>query len=216
MTVISKIKTLIDYAKFGMFICKYENAETGILFFPRAIKQYSQQNNTGWQTKATKITGHLETYGAISCLQLNNTCEIIDLPECINIAIGAWTGASDKALNETLKTVKVPKVRRLAINQFKNCKALKYIEVGALTSMSSTAVIGCDSLVEFYVKEGTMCNLYLQYCPKLTKECLSSIIMNFADMQGATPCTIFFGAENLAKLDVDDIGLMNTKNIEYQ
>lgn len=212
-TLLSKVKTLIEYAKFGMFICKYHNSETGELFFPRAINRYSVGHNAGYQPYATKITGHLKTYGASSCLNANKTVVEIDLPECINVTSNPWSEYG----NSTLKVCKLPSLRQVYGATWKNFTALEYLELGSLTNFFNGCLLGCEALTEFYIKEGTYSTLFLQYCPNLTQKSLHSIIENYADMIAVeSPPLVWFGAENLAKIDKDHVELLEAKNINYK
>lgn len=211
MTVISKIKTLIEYAKFGMFICKRTNGDRdGELYFPKAITDYTI-STADWRVYAVSMRGRVKRIGGNNFLLNNTTVKTIDLPECNNLLTYAW-GA-----NSTLETVILPSVRETNASIFQNFTALKYLELGSLVKFNAATIKGCTALTDFRVGEGTMCGLYLQYCPNLTRESLHSIIENFADMSGVeAPHTIYFGAENLAKIDEDHIGIMETKNINYQ
>lgn len=211
MTILSKIETLIEYAKFGMFLCKYQNNKTGELFFPRAITTYGRGNNSDWQKMATSITGHLKMITGPSFLSTNTVTEVVDLPDLISLA--AW-GVFQAA--GALKICKLPRVRKCDNPVWRNAVALEYLELGAVTHFATATLEGCSALKEFYVKEGTTSSLYLYHCPELTQESLHSVIECYADMTGVPAPTFYVGEENLAKIDTEHIIMLEKKNIIYQ
>ena len=85
MTLLSKIKTIIEYAKFGMAQSIIYNKEPTLyeLYFPKSITSYYGARNSGWQIQAKAITGHLKTVSGEDFLRDNDNVEIIDLPELI-------------------------------------------------------------------------------------------------------------------------------------
>lgn len=216
MTILSKIKTLIEYAKFGKFQCQMFNGKKDELFFPRSIETYESDYNSGWNMYATKLTGYLKSFGGISFFGANKPIVEVDLPECIRINANNNSGLTGGDINTTLKSIKTPKVRDIHFRAFQNLQSLEYLELGAVTSFGTTSVQGCDSLKELYVGEGTTSSLFLYHCPNLTQKCLHQIIENYADMTGAAAPTFHVGEENLAKIDNEHIAMLNAKNINYK
>lgn len=210
ITLLSKVKTLIEYARFGMFVCKFQNGETGELYFPRAIQRYDV-GSASWRSKATSMKGRVKTIGGNNFLLNNPTLKEIDLPECNNLMTYPW------GTNSTLKIAKLPSVREINASIFQNFTALEYLELGSLLRFNANTLNGCTALKEFYVGEGINCTLSLQYCPNLTQECLHSIIENYEDMSAsAYPPTLCLGGENIKKIDEDHLAILSWKNIEVK
>jgi hypothetical protein len=216
MTILSKIKTLIDYAKFGKFQCQMFNKKQDELFFPRSIETYERSYNSGWNMYATKLTGYLKSFGGINFLGADKPIIEIDLPECTSVLANPNTGLVDGTANTVLKVIKLPKLRNIPSKAFQKLEGLEYLELGVVTSFHTYALYGSVNVKEIYVKEGTTSSLYLYHCPNLTQECLHKIIENYADMNGATAPTFHIGGANLLKVDTEHIIMLEEKNIFYQ
>lgn len=220
MTLISKVKTLVEYAKLGEFTARRLNGETLIdeVFFPRAITKYTESWTNTCTRYCKKVTGYLKTFGGGGVFGTNKIVEEVDLPCCISFEVAEAHGPTGNVgeYNTVLKTVKMPSLRVITPRQFCNLQALEYLELGATTSFVSNTLIGSNSLTEFYVKEGTTSNIYLQHCPLITKECLHLVIENYADMSDNKAPVFYVGAENLAKIDKEYITILENKNIDYQ
>ena len=212
MSLISKIQTLIDYAKFGMAQCiLYNGSESYDLHFPRAITTYDSIKNGGWQYNARSITGYVKILDGANFATGNATTEIIDLPELVeNRAYSMFNRMS------VLKICKMPKIQKMGKYFISDCPKLEYLEMGVLTSMDTTSVKGDEALKEFVVGKGTRANLYLYHCPNLSKECLENIIDNLEDRTGLTSSTFYVGEENLAKISPEYITKLNQKHWTYQ
>lgn len=216
MTILSKIKTLIEYAKYGEVMCRRHNWEVvDEVFFPRPITQvdntvrYYYRRIKGYVKKVTDATGFFDT---------NSVIEEVDLPFCNSFSVNSAHGSSggDTVSNNVVKIIKLPSLRMLQMRHFKNLQALEYMEVGAITSCHASAFNNCKALKEFYVGKNTTGSLFLQDSPELTQECLHKIIENYADMTGAAAPTFQIGEENLAKIDDEHIAMLNEKNINYK
>ena len=212
MTLISKVQTLIDYARFGMAQCiLYNSSEPYDLHFPRAITTYSSANNNGWQYNARSITGYVKTLGGNYFGKGNAITEIIDLPELVSCPDYATLGTMS-----ALRICKLPKITIMGKEFISDCPKLEYLEMGSLDSMHTTSLGGDEALKEFVVGKGTRANLYLYHCPRLTQECLHNIIDNLADMAGLTAPTFYVGEENLAKIESEYLTKLTQKNWVYQ
>jgi hypothetical protein len=212
ISLLDKIKTLIEYAKLGLFFCAHSRGENAEFYFPRGYKETVEwQWNSGYNMYATKISGHVKGIGGNSLLSANKPIVEIDLPECISF----WQNPAGD-INTTLKIIKLPSFRSIGNGCFKNLAALEYLELGAVTSFDTNALQGSINVKEIYVKEGTTSSLYLYPCPNITQECLHKIIENYAAMTGAAAPTFHVGEENLAKIDNEHIAMLNTKNINYK
>lgn len=213
-TLIDKVKTIIEYARFGVFFAKWINGEDPIdeLFFPRAVKTYSGSWNAGYNHRAKKISGYLQTFGGAYCLGDNKPTVEIDLPYCTVIG----DNPTNNSINTTLKIMKLPSYRSVSFSNFSNLQALEYLELGKVTSFGTGALGGCSSLKELYIKEGSTSSLFLYPCPNLTQECLHKIIENLADMTGTSGANFHVGADNMGKIDYEHRIMLEEKNFFYQ
>jgi hypothetical protein len=214
--ILSKIKTLIDYAKFGKFPCQMFNKKQDELFFPRSIEKYEKSYNSGWNMYATRLTGYLKSFGGINFLGADKPIVEIDLPECTSVLANPNTGLVDGIANTVLKVIKLPKLRNIPTKAFQKLEGLEYLELGAVTSFATNALSGSVNVKEIYVKEGTTASLFLYPCPNLTQECLHKIIENLADMTGTTGPNFHVGVDNLKKIDQEHIIMLEEKNFLYQ
>ena len=211
MTLLSKVKTLIDYAKFGMFFCEREKGKNAPLHFPRAITTYKKDWANGWNIYATKITGHLKTFGGTNCVGGNTPIVEIDLPELTN-ASGAW--AATNYDNYTLKTCKLPSLRVVPNGHLRNFYALEYLEYGALVEFWNESIKNCTSLHTLVVGKGTACNLFLYHSEAYTQECLHNIIDNLAELKGVS-YKLHIGTVNLAKISPEYLKKLENKGWSY-
>lgn len=215
MTILSRIETLIEYAKFGMFFCKAFNKEkTEKLCLPKSIKKISgvsfEINNSNWLNYAKTITSpYVKSFSGSEFI---GSVEEIDFPNCTNIGTSRWS-----ANNTTLRILKLSGLRNIAQSFTSGCKALEYVEFGALTNMTTQLFDGSiETMREFYIGKGTTSSLYLYKCPNLTQQSLHSCIENYADMTGTTAPLFHIGEENVAKIDDEHIAMLNRKNISYK
>lgn len=213
MTILSKIKTIIGYAKFGMVQSILHNSEPTLyeLYFPKSITSYNSSSNNGWQIQAKAITGYLQTVEGENFIKENNNVEIIDLPELTR-------ANSHSMFNRAygLRICKIPKIRTMGQYFLSNCTKLEYLEIGSLSNMYSNSLQNDTSLNTLIVGKGTSSNLYLYQSPNLTKECLHNIIDNLADMTGLKAPTFYVGEENLAKIAPEYLTKLTKKNWLYQ
>ena len=213
MTILSKIKTIIGYAKFGMAQSIIHNSEPTLyeLYFPKSITSYYSKSNNGWQIQAKAITGYLQTVSGEDFLRDNNNVEIIDLPELTR-------AGSHAAFNRSsgLRICKIPKIRSMTQYFLSSCPKLEYLEIGSLNNMYSNSLQNDTSLTTLIVGKGTSSNLYLYQSPNLTQECLHNIIDNLADMTGLNAPTFYVGEENLAKIAPEYLTKLTKKNWLYQ
>ncbi len=216
MTILSKVKTLIDYAKWGMFICKAINGEVSDKACPPKafsnmyIGRYPTQltiNNYIWLNYTKKFSSpYVTAFGGSNCL--GSVVEVIDLPKCINVGEFQWSGA-----NNSLKVLKLSGIKNIINSITQNCTALEYVEFGALTGMPTMLFTGSQATMkELYVGEGTACNLYFHQCPNLIQECLHDIIDNLADLTGTKAYTLQIGNDNIAKLSDEYTTKLLNKN----
>lgn len=213
MTILSKIKTIIGYAKFGMAQSIIHNSEPTLyeLYFPKSITSYVSNNNSGWQIQAKAITGYLQTVEGENFISQNNNVEIIDLPELTR-------ANSHSMFNRAygLRICKIPKIKSMSQYFLSNCTKLEYLEIGSLNNMYSNSLQNATSLTTLIVGKGTSSNLYLYQSPNLTQECLHNIIDNLSDMTGLNAPTFYVGEENLTKISPEYISKLNQKHWNFQ
>lgn len=219
MTLISKVETLIEYAKYGVSMSHAHNGDGEYeLYLPRSLGSYTTMSRDGNIINVVSgIKGKIFSFGSSNndypmFNQPNSLCEIIDLPECI-ITPGSYGIFSHL---QVLKVFRMPKLKILRNAFFEGDVELETVEVGALDSTSSTSFSGCKNLKELVVGNGTKANLYLYHCPNLTQECLHNIVDNLADMTGLNAPTFYVGEENLAKIAPEYLTKLTKKNWLYQ
>ena len=214
--VISKVKTLIEYAKWGMFICKAINGEVSDeVCPPKAFSnmykgRYATQltiNNHIWLNYTKKFSSpYVTDFGGSNCL--GSVVEVIDLPNCINVGDYQWSGA-----NKSLKVLKLSGLRYAGISFTQNCSALEYVEFGALTGMPTTLFTGSKATMkEIYVGERTACNLHFQQCPNLIQESLHDIIDKVADRTGESALTLYVHQEAYDRISEEYKTKLSNKN----
>jgi hypothetical protein len=212
--LIDKVKTLIEYANFGVFICKNIHNKTGELFFPRAVNRYIGTKNEGYQKTATFIGGYLTEIGGQDLLIGNTTVKEINLPECTSLGSYNWSNSMNP--NVTLKKLCLPKLRVLYNTRLIYLKGLEYLELGSLEVFGNKALEGCTELKEIYIGKGTNSSIYVYGCEKLTQESLHSMIECFVDRTGLTSLTFHIGGFNFTKIDEEHIAMLDKKNIEVK
>lgn len=189
MTIVSKIKTLIEYARFGMNMGELFKGNNSELFIPKSMQSMNFNQPVGHQytvvgKKIIALKGRVKSIAGIAFAE--SVLELIDLPECI--AITSW-GTFKNATN--LKEVHFSSMTDVKEGEtFLNCTALEVVEFGALTFMHNSTLKGCTALHTFICGEGTRCNLFLYHSTELTQECLHNIIDNLADLTGTTSLTL--------------------------
>lgn len=209
MIIRSWVKTLIDYAKFGMFMVRTNNYDEKNdrlmpLHFPKGVKKF----DSGLIQYATALTGEVVSFVGNGYAQNNTTIEYINLPKCTSM--GNWAAFNAcKALKECY----LPSLRKLANSWLCNCSELEILEVGTLTEFNSQyAMKGNPKVHTFIIGKDTAVSLYLQECPLLTQECLHNIIDNLADMTGAKALTLQIGSDNIAKVSDEYKLKLSNKN----
>lgn len=220
MTVLSKINTLIEYAKYGVSMSHVYNGDVEYeLYLPKSLNSYrcSKVNNTDPINFATEIKGKIKVFGSSSnnytmFVTPNNICRIIDLSECNRNpgSFGIFSGL------KALKIFRMPKIKVLSSYYFSGCSNLEFVEVGSLETTQSTSFNGCSKIKEIIVGKDTRASLYLYHCPNLTQKCLHNIIDNYADMTKLTAPTFYVGEENLTKISPEYLKKLRDKNINYQ
>lgn len=215
MTILSKVKTLIEYAKFGMFYVQASNYDEKAdrlkpLHFPKGVKHY----DSGLIQYATALTGHLKQlgYGTGNGYAKNNTTiEYINLPKLTSIA--GWGSCQNMY---ALKECRLPSLRNLECAQLVNCGNLEIFEVGSLVIFSNSggahAMSGNSKVHTFIVGKDTSCSLYLHYCPLLTQECLHNIIDNVADRKGTSTLTLTVHQEAYDRISEEYKTKLSNKN----
>lgn len=185
MTILSKVKTLIEYAKFGTQMSEIWKGNLTELYVPKSIPEFDGRK--WFNGYITTLTGRVKKLTpTFACTGGNNTVlEYVNLPECVSTNGGSHF-SNAKALKECI----LPALTSLPPYFWDYCTALKYIEVGALEAMDPTALRGCTALEFFKIGNGTRCNLFLYQSKHLTQECLHGIIDAFEDRSGKTALTL--------------------------
>ncbi|MEE0982007.1 MAG: hypothetical protein U0K91_09995 [Acutalibacteraceae bacterium] len=216
--ILSKIKTLIEYAKFGICISRYVNGETVIdeLFCPRSITTYSTEKIGNFTVKCKKLSGYIKKINGAYMFQNYRDLVELDLPYCTSFTADSTWGTTNNGTNQKVKSIKLPSLRVVNRRVFWGLASLEYLELGALTSVDTYALGGASSLTDLYVKAPVTCSLFLYESPNLKQECLHKIIENYADMTGATAPTFHVGGANMMKIDKEHIAMLESKNIFYQ
>ena len=219
MTLLSKVKTVIDYAKYGVSMSHAHNGDSEYeLYLPKSLGSYRANKNDGNIINvAYAVKGTIFSFGSsndnYSMFAIPNyICKEIDLPECTETP-GAWGIFSGL---KSLITFRMPKLKILKKGFLEDCINLEIVEFGALDSTDFSSFRGCSNIKEFIVGNGTRANLYLYHCPNLSKECLENIIDNLEDRTGLTSLTFYVGEENLAKISEDYKAKLTQKNWVYQ
>ena len=211
MTIVSKIKTLIEYARFGMNMGELFKGNNSELFIPKSMQSMNFNQPVGHQytvvgKKIIALKGRVKSIAGIAFAE--SVLELIDLPECT--AITSW-GMFGNATN--LKEVHFLSMTDVKEGEtFLNCTALEFVEFGVLTFMHNSTLKGCTALHTFICGTGTAANLYLHDCPLLTQECLHNIIDNVADRTGTSALTLQIGEDNIAKISDDYKNKLINKN----
>lgn len=214
MTLLSKVKTLIEYARFGMGLFQMflrDDNKPGFLYFPQKFNLITLDNTItlARNNYISSIKGRITSFYAFGytnhCEYMTNL-EEVDLPECVSFYAPYGFNHCTK-----LHTVKLPLITTLeSTATFDSCTALKYLEVGKMEKMSSNALLRCANLETFVISKGSTGSLYLHYCENLTQECLHNIIDNLAMTNGST---LQVGEVNIAKIsDEYKIKLINEKH----
>lgn len=102
---------------------------------------------------------------------------------------------------------------------FKNCTALKNVELPAATTAAGytaakwqTTFNNCTALENVKLGAGTNLNTYLFYSDNLTQECLIDLIKGFADLTGETAQTFWVGDINKARIPAEYQTMLTHKN----
>lgn len=218
MTLLSKVSTLIEYAKYGVSMSHAHNGDSEYeLYLPRSLGAYkSKYNDSNIINWVSGIKGTINIFGSTGAFPMfaenNSICEIIDLPECISVPGSYGVFQNLKAL----KIFRMPKIRIVGTKFLYGCNNLETVEFGSLNSTQTDSFSNCSKIKEFIVGKDTMANLYLYHCPELTQACLHNIIDNLADMTGLTAPTFYVGEENLTKISPEYISKLNQKHWTYQ
>lgn len=212
MTIRSKIKTIIDYAKFGMGVSALWRQKTvEELFVAKGINSISFGNGFGKGTMrdyAKTINMPYVTYmTGDKTLQSNEVVEKVIAPKITAFERNDYFyhayGLKELYLNSFQKPLGY---------MFANCKNLQILQLGTLTQSANTAFMGCSALHTIIVGEGTAASLFIQYSPLLTQECLHNIIDNVADRKGTSALTLQIGTDNIAKVSDEYKIKLSNKN----
>lgn len=210
MTLISKVKTLIEYAKFGVGICNIHQKQLTDLYIPKGIGVFNNGFVALKQNEYVRtIEGSLQEFGVSSgyaCQNMSNL-ERVDLPKLTLLGATHIFSTLPK-----LREVKMPSIRELKHQSFNHCSALEHFEVGSLVYMLNTTFATCTNVKTFVCGEGTNCNLYLYPCKNLTQECLHETIDKLADCTGLSAPTFHIGLDNIPKISDECLQKLELKN----
>lgn len=219
MTLLSKVNTIIEYAKYGVSMSHAHNGDGEYeLYLPRSLGSYTAMSRDGDIINVVSgIKGKIFSFGSSNDNypmfgQPNSICEIIDLPEC-TYNPGGWGIFSGL---KALKVFRLPKIRVLGKCYLQNCNNLEIVEVGSLVTTQTDSFSNCSKIKEIIIGKDTTASLYLYHCPELTQECLHNIIDNLADMTGSNAPTFYVGEENLTKISPEYISKLNQKHWNFQ
>lgn len=203
--IIHQVKTLIDYAKFGVSMSRYVKNQAGELFVPPHLPNWNSSIKS-LATKFTSITGYVEnTVTGEYAFGDNKTIEYVNLPLLEKVEYAAFIRC------EALKTCILPSVTKIGGYAFSRCWGLEYLELGTLESVTNP--FGeCKSLHTLIVGKGTNATLPLTDCTNLTQECLHNIIDNLADRKGTSALTLQIGSVNIAKVSDEYKIKLSNKN----
>ena len=207
--VLSEIKTLIDYAKFGVFFVRTNNYDEKNdrlmpLHFPKGVKRF----DSGLIQYATALTGEVVSFAGGGYAQNNTSIEYINLPKCT--FMGQWSAFNGL---QALKECFLPSLR--VLNQYWLCNDpnLEILEVGVLTDFNgSYAMKGNPKVHIFIIGKDTAVSLYLQECPLLTQECIHNIIDNVADRTGTSALTLYVHQEVYDRISEEYKTKLSNKN----
>ena len=209
--VLSKVKTLIDYARFGMFFVRaynydQRNERLNPLHFPESVVLF----DSDIIQYATSLTGYIKAFGyRTNYCKNNNNLEYINLPKCMSIGDG-WRNFSGLT---ALKECRLPSLRRFEFEQLFDCSNLEILELGSLSVYDSRYPLnGTPKLHTVILGKGTNCNLYFQKCPNLTQECLHGIIDNVADRTGTNALTLYVHQEAYDRISEEYKTKLSKKN----
>lgn len=191
MTPLSKVKTLIEYSKFGIGVSAlWRQKPVKELFIAKGVNSISFANGFGKGTMrdyAKTINMPYVTYmTGYKTLQNNEVVEKVTAPKVI-----AFERKDYFYHAYGLKELYLDSCRKASDYLFCNCKNLQILKLGALTESTNTAFMGCGALYTLIVGEGTAANLFIQYSPLLTQECMHNIIDNVADRIGTSALTLY-------------------------
>lgn len=218
MTLLSKIKTLIEYARCGMGLFQMflrDEAKPGFLYFPQKFDimtfkttgMVTLQGNKYIRSIKGRVTDFYAWGYQYYCENMLNL-EEIDLPECERFYAPYGFRYDTK-----LHTVKLPLITELnSVATFDGCTALKYFEVGTMTAMVYNALLRCTNLETVVIGKETTGSLYLNYSENLTQECLHNIIDNLADMTDKAAPTLQIGTANINRISVEYKTKLSNKN----
>lgn len=191
MIIRSWVKTLIEYAKFGMGVSALWRQKTiDELFIAKGINSISFASNFGKGTLrdyAKSINMPYVTYMTGSKTLQNN--EVVEKVTAPKVTVFERNDYFYHAYG--LKELYLDSCRKASDYLFCNCKNLQILKLGALTESSNTAFMGCGALHTLIVGEGTEANLFVQYSFLLKQECVHDIIDNVADRTGTSALTLY-------------------------
>lgn len=189
MTALSKIKTLIEYARFGASMSRWSQGRRGEIYLPRPIKSIGWNTQFFWRNLANATIFLNAPY--LLSLQDNDMCGNehmvkVYAPKCtsINNASAMFRGAKG------LKEVDLSSLRSLTHVVFSGCTSLEVLKLGAMTNLTPSAIADCTALHTLIVGKETHCNLDFRTFPLLTQECMHTNIDNVADRTGTYTSTL--------------------------
>lgn len=201
MTILSKVKTLIEYAKFGVSFLKLQKGTVGEIYLCKNV------SNVGWHVGLTAnnslgsvatslIAPYLTGIFGNKVLENNTQLTKVYLPKCTSI-----TNADSMFKNaKALKEVDLSSLRVVPYHFFYGCSSLEVLKLGIVEAFSSVALTGCTALHTIEVANGSSGSLYLHHCPNITQESLHGIIDAYSRKITAGPLTLQLGEENLLKI----------------
>lgn len=216
MTLIDKVKTLIEYAKCGMGFCQLYKRDVdnpADLYFPKEIDLGNGINssvlvNMKANLYIRSIKGNLTSFGVSGgqgqCQNMLNL-KTVELPKCTSFYLPyGFFGC------EELQTVKLPALTKItSIATFDSCDKLEHLEFGALTEMHKQLLVRATGIKTIVVGKGTNCTLYFEYCPELTNESVQGIIDNLATV--TTKQYLYLDTNVKARLTTEQIAAATQK-----
>lgn len=200
MTILSKVKTLIEYAKFGVSFLKLQKGTVGEIYLCKNV------SNVGWHLGFTTYklsevatvlnAPYLTAISGNKVLENNTQLTKVYLPKCTSI-----TNADSMFKNaKALKEVDLSSLRVIPYHSFYGCSSLEVLKLGIVEAFSSVALTGCTALHTIEVANGSSGSIYLHHCPNITQESLHGIIDAYSRKITAGPLTLQLGEENLLKI----------------
>lgn len=200
MTILSKVKTLIEYAQFGVSMHRLHKGNPGAIYLHKGLSNIGWNNGVTTKTLAevaTVLNAPYSTgiYGN-KVLENNTRLTQVYLPKCTSIANADSMFKNAKALKE----VDLSSLRVVTYHLFYGCSSLEVLKLGIVEAFSNVALTGCTALHTIEVADGSSGSIYLHHCPNITQESLHGIIDAYSRKITAGPLTLQLGEVNLLKI----------------